>query len=116
MPSKTEANIQKEIMLALSQAGCTVWRNNTGAYKDGNRYISYGLAVGSSDLICITETGTFMAVEVKKQGWKIPKTPSDHIKNQINFINVVKSKGGIAGFATSAEEAIRLLHEQEQKL
>lgn len=115
MPSKTEANIQKEIMLALSQAGCTVFRNNTGAYKDGDRYIRYGLAVGSSDLICITKNGVFMAVEVKKQGWKIPKNPDKRIQNQINFINIVKSKGGIAGFATSAEEAIRLLNEQEKK-
>ena len=99
MPSKTEANIQKEIMLALSQAGCTVWRNNTGAFKDGDRFIKYGLCKGSSDLIGIAPNGRFLAVEVKTAKGK----PT---KEQINFIEQVRMKGGIAFVARSAEEAV----------
>ena len=110
MPSKTEANIQKEIMLALSQAGCTVFRNNTGAYKDGDRYIRYGVGgKGGSDLLGISYSGKFLCCEVKTAKGK----PT---KDQINFINVVKSKNGIAFIARSAEEAVRLLNEQEQNL
>lgn len=105
MPSKTEANIQREIMLALSQAGCTVWRNNTGAFKDGDRFIKYGLRKGSSDLIGITKCGRFLAVEVKTAKGRATN-------DQLNFINVVKSKNGIAFIARSAEEALRLLQEQ----
>ena len=104
---KSELVIQKEIMLALSQKGCTVWRNNTGAYKDGNRYIRYGLCTGSSDIIGISYSGKFLCCEVKTAKGK----PTN---DQINFINVVKSKNGIAFVARSAEEAIQLLNEQEK--
>jgi len=110
VPSKTEANIQKEIMLALSQAGCTIFRNNTGAYRDGDRFIRYGVGgKGGSDLLGISYSGKFLAVEVKTAKGK----PT---KDQLNFINVVKSKNGIAFVARSAEEALKLLNEQEQNL
>ena len=111
MPSKTEANIQKEIMLALSQAGCTIFRNNTGAYKtEQGGFIRYGVGgKGGSDLLGISYSGRFLAVEVKTAKGK----PTN---DQVNFINVVKSKNGIAFIARSAEEAVRLLNEQEQKL
>lgn len=109
MPSKTEANIQKEIMLALSQAGCTIFRNNTGAYRDGDRFIRYGVGgKGGSDLLGISYSGKFLCCEVKTAKGK----PT---KDQLNFISVVKSKNGIAFIARSAEEAIQLLHEQEKK-
>ena len=32
-----EARIQREIMLALSQAGCIVWRQNTGQAWQGKK-------------------------------------------------------------------------------
>ena len=109
MPSKTEANIQKEIMLALSQAGCTIFRNNTGAYRDGDRFIRYGVGgKGGSDLLGISYSGKFLAVEVKTAKGK----PTN---DQLNFINVVKSKNGIAFIARSAEEALQLLNEQEKQ-
>lgn len=105
MSSKTEQNIQKEIMLELSRVGCTIWRNNTGAYKtpDG-AYIKFGLCVGSSDIIGICE-GRFLAVEVKTKTGRA----SD---KQLNFIAAVKRAGGIAFIARSAEEALIKLGEQ----
>ena len=97
-------------MLALSQAGCTIFRNNTGAYRDGDRFIRYGVGgKGGSDLLGISYSGRFLAVEVKTAKGK----PTN---DQINFINVVKSKNGIAFVARSAEEALKLLNEQEQNL
>ena len=110
MPSKTEANIQKEIMLALSQAGCTIFRNNTGAYKtEHGAYVRYGVGgKGGSDLLGISYSGKFLCCEVKTAKGK----PTN---DQLNFISVVKSKNGIAFVARSAEEAVRLLNEQEKQ-
>ncbi len=78
-----------------------IFRNNTGSVvtQDG-RFITFGLCVGSSDLIGWTEIeitpemvgqklAVFTAVEVKKKG----KKPS---KEQLNFIRIVSEAGGIA--------------------
>ena len=100
-----ESEIQTRIMIALSEMGCTIWRNNTGAYKDGNRYIRYGLAKGSSDLIGLTKCGRFLAVEVKRPGQK----PTN---DQINFINHVTAKNGVAFVAYSVDDAINKLRER----
>ena len=98
-----ETNIVQEVRLALSQAGATVFRNNVGKLQDKNgRWVTYGLCVGSSDLIGVSPEGVFMAIEVKVPG----KHPT---QEQIRFIEMVKSKGGIAGVVTSAAEAIELL-------
>ena len=96
---KLESDVQKEVMLALYQSGCTVWRNNTGAYKDGSRYIRYGLCVGSSDIIGIAPNGVFIAIEIKTQKGKL-------MKEQINFIEAVNRAGGCAFVARSPEDAL----------
>ena len=51
--------------------------------------------------------GVFTAVEVKKSDWngKLDK----HTTAQLNFINWVKLRGGVAGFARSIEEFIKLM-------
>ena len=107
MTSKTEANIQKEIMLALSQAGCTIFRNNTGAYKtEQGGFVKYGVGgKGGSDLIGVAPGGRFLAVEVKTAKGRATQ-------DQLNFINVIKSKNGIAFIARSAEEALEQLRGQ----
>lgn len=101
---KSEANIQNAILVALSEAGCVVWRQNTGAYKDPKtgRLIRYGLCVGSSDIIGITREGLFLAVEVKKAGGAIRK-------GQPEFIAAVRRAGGRAGIARSVEDALRIV-------
>lgn len=99
-----EANVQNEIMVALSQAGCIVLRNNVGGFKaaDG-RVVKYGVGgKGGSDLICISPTGKFMAVEVKTQTGRIRP-------EQLTFIAAVKAKGAIAGVCRSAQDALDLL-------
>ena len=100
----TEQTIQKHIMLALSNAGCLIFRNNTGMYRtpDG-RVIRYGLAVGSSDLIGIAPDGRFLALEVKTKRGR----PT---KEQLLFINAVLKAGGIAGIVRSPEEALQLIN------
>lgn len=102
---KREQNIQKLIMLALTEAGCIVWRNNIGSYTTAEGYfIRYGVGgVGGSDLVGIHKpTGKFIAVEVKTSKGK----PS---AAQLNFIEQVRAAGGIAGLARSVQEALDLL-------
>lgn len=99
---KSEANIQNAILIALSEAGCLVWRQNTGAYKDKTgRVIRYGLCVGSSDIIGLTPSGQFLAVEVKTKTGRIRP-------EQQRFIDAVNRAGGRAGVARSVEDALKI--------
>ena len=98
-----ESDIQRLIMLALSEAGCLIWRNNTGLLKNAAGIpIKFGLCVGSSDLIGIAPGGRFLAVEIKT--CKGRATPE-----QLRFIEAVRARGGIAGIARSPAEALALL-------
>lgn len=94
-----EGRIVNECMIALSQAGCIVWRNDTGAYKADGRLIRYGLCKGSADIIGVAPDGLFLAVEVKTP--KGRTTPE-----QDRFLAAVRSKGGRAGVARSADQAV----------
>lgn len=98
-----EANVQASIMMALSADGHTAFRNNVGALPDrSGRLLRYGVGGnGGSDIIGICSDGKFLAVEVKTAKGK----PT---ANQLNFINAVKLKGGRAGVARSAQEAINI--------
>lgn len=115
----SETPIMREIMLALSATGARVFRNNVGVamFRDAKtgepRRVRYGLCEGSSDvigLVPVTITpdmvgktvAVFMAVEVKAPG-------GAKLKTQRSFVDMVKERGGIAGFAQSVEEAMALL-------
>lgn len=101
--SRSEANILNDCMIALSKAGATVWRNNTGALQDKTgRLVRYGLCKGSSDLIGICPDGRFLAVEVKTSTGQVRP-------EQVTFLDAVRSKGGRAGVARSVEDALRIL-------
>ena len=100
-----EQDIQRLIMLALSEAGCLIWRNNTGVLKNAAGIpIRFGLAVGSSDLIGIAPGGRFLAVEIKTCKGRATT-------EQLRFIEAVLARGGIAGIARSPAEALALLAE-----
>jgi len=95
-----ESNISNAIMIALSEAGCLVWRNNVGVLPDKNgRPIRYGLGTGSSDLIGLCADGTFLAVEVKTATGRV--SPA-----QTKFIAAVLRRGGRAGVARSPADAL----------
>lgn len=101
--NRSEANIQNDILVALSKAGATVWRNNTGALQDKTgRLVRYGLCKGSSDIIGICPDGRFLAVEVKKTTGRVTE-------DQVRFIDAVRAKGGRSGVARSVEDALRIL-------
>lgn len=105
-----------QIMLALSEAGCLVWRNETAlawagrvVHREagivtisGASAIACGLCVGSADLIGIAPGGRFLAIEVKTSTGR----PS---KEQTRFIAAVARAGGVAGIARSVDEALSFL-------
>lgn len=116
---KSEKEIQSGIMVALSNAHCLIWRNTIGMLKDAKgHFIRYGIGgAGGSDLlgylpIHITadmvgrKMGIFVAVEVKRPGKK--PTPE-----QENFLRVVRENGGLAGMATSVEEALSIINSSQ---
>jgi len=123
-----ESNVQKLIMLALSEAGCTVWRNNVAKawvgdkmiwQANGNltivnpRVLHAGLCRGSADLIgiapvLITEqmvgstVGVFLAPEIKACKGRASSEQDD-------FMDHVRMNGGIAGICRSPQDALDLL-------
>jgi len=111
-----ETKIQNLILMSLSKAGCLVFRNETAGawvgkviHKDASqvtltdaRMIRFGLAVGSSDIIGISPTGKFLALEVKTSKGRATK-------EQLRFIEAVNNAGGKAGIARSVEDALKLI-------
>lgn len=97
-----EASVQALILMALSEAGCLVWRQDTGAYRaKSGALVRYGLCVGSSDIIGLAPDGRFLAVEVKTDKGR----PTEA---QLRFIAAVQAKGGRAGIARSAADAVAI--------
>ena len=111
-----ETLIQRQIQIALSNAGCITWRNETaGAYVgrvihkaggqvtlDNAQLMQFGLCRGSSDLIGITPDGRFLAIEVKTPNGK----PT---ADQLAFIEAVRRAGGVAGICRSVLDALKLV-------
>lgn len=93
MPVKLipEAEIQANILLGLARhfrETVTVWRNNTGAFHDGNRLIKFGLP-GQADISGIIKPyGCRLEIEVKRAGGR-------QSMNQKNFDRMIKSHGGL---------------------
>lgn len=113
-----ETRIQNLIMVKLSEAGCTVWRNETKRawvgqtiHKAGDqvtlsnaRMILLGLCVGSADLIVICPDGKFGAIEVKTKTGR----PS---AEQVKFIDAVTAAGGRAGIARNTQDALNIINQ-----
>lgn len=124
---KSEGAVQQNLRVLAPKNGNSLWRNNTGAFQDDTgRWVRYGLGNDSkklnevwkpSDLIGITQVragypgqlfGVFTAVEVKEEGWY--QTPGDkRAAGQANFMNTVRSMGGLAGFAQSETDYLRII-------
>ena len=105
----TEADLMRSIMRACSHGTVRLIRNNVGKLPDRlGRYVTYGLGIGSSDLIGINMQaygmGRFVAIEVKLPGQKPTQAQQD-------FIDMVLSLGGQAGVAHSVEEAVEILRQ-----
>lgn len=111
-----ESVLVRQTLLALSDAGCTVWRQNTGMGWAGTiigrtpttitllnpRPLHAGLCVGSGDLIGIAPDGRFLSVEVKA-GRGRPTS------EQLTFQDAVLRARAIAGIVWSVDEALALI-------
>jgi hypothetical protein len=112
-----------------AHALCVIWQQATGHGKtDTGSEISFGLCRGSSDLIGIRcSDGKFVAIEVKTtkglhaHNLALSRAKSKHVLRQTMtkaerraleqfwFVELVRHNGGLAGFATSEDEAERIV-------
>ncbi len=115
----SEIDLMRQIQIRASELGHRLFRNNVGQGWVGSQIrvsrptmimvhpgdlvirkalpLHAGLAVGSSDLIGLTSSGQFMAVETK--------TPKGHItEGQESFIDMVKRLNGIGIIARKIED------------
>ena len=109
-----ETNIQNKCRKAAAQCGATLFRNTVGTAitKDGS-FITFGLGVGTSDLIGFVpvvvtpnmvgkKVAIFAGIEIKTPG----KKPNDA---QQRFIDFVAGHGGLSGYVTSEGELMELI-------
>ena len=112
-----ESDIKQQILEACGQGDVRLWNNPIGGMSVDDRFYRFGMGKGSSDLIGIKrrkieiddvgrEIGQFIALEIK--------TPVGRAtEEQLNFINVIRQFGGLAGIARSPREANMILNAWE---
>ena len=114
--SNSETKIQQEIRLALGQrSDLRLFRNETGKLPDPRtgQWVQFGLAKGSSDLIGFKtikitpemigqEIAQFVSLEIKTESGKLSTI-------QQNWLQKVKSSGGIVGVARTVKDALKIL-------
>lgn len=100
---KTEAEIQNEIMVALSMAGHKVWRSNAGKVRTEHGGVVRLFPAGFPDLVGYRKSdGKFFAIEVK--------TPKGRLrKEQKKFAEFAEKEPIIYGVARSAKQAVDIL-------
>ncbi len=114
----TESKIQSEIMAACNKAETRAWRNNIAKLQVRGRWVNFGIpGKGGSDLIGFhtmtieprhvgQKVAVFLAIECKTETGKASP-------EQKNFIEFVRSRGGIAGIARSASDAVKLINQYQ---
>lgn len=107
----TEGDIQRQIMLALSEDGHACFRANVGLFltKDG-RPVKSGLPVGFSDLFG-HRAGDARAFYIEV------KTPTGRVRpEQVAFLDAMRRRGAIAGVARSVADALALVRNSHQSV
>jgi len=131
----SEKKIMHSQMIALSEAGTTIWRQNVGQAWAGNaqritrqqmvavgpgdvviraaRPFQAGLCKGSSDLIGITpitieqhHMGSQLGIFTAVESKTARGRPTEE---QLRFIDHVNGNGGFAGIARSDDDAIEII-------
>ena len=114
--SNKETVLQQNIRLALGQIhSLRLFRNQVGQLPDPRtgRYVQFGLAKGSSDLVGFKtvkitpeminqEVAVFVSIEIKTERGKLTDV-------QQNWLQKVKSSGGIVGVARTVKDALQIL-------
>lgn len=96
-----ESDVMKELVHYLSTRRVFFWRNNSGAYKDEERFVRYGFK-GSPDFLAVFPgdkngqgKGRLWCIEAKKPGGKL----SD---SQLGFLARAKEAGAVITVAESS--------------
>lgn len=114
--SNQETVLQQNIRLALGQhSELRLFRNETGKLPDPRtgKWVQFGLAKGSSDLIGFKtvkitpemigqDIAQFVSLEIKTERGKLTDI-------QQNWLQKVKSSGGIVGVARTVKDALQIL-------
>lgn len=100
---QSESVVLKQCLEFLQLRGIFAFRNNTGALKEGRRFIRFGYP-GSSDILGILPNGQFLAVECKREKGGIL---SD---KQVEFLNRIKENGGVAVVVHSVQDLEKILN------
>ena len=104
----SEHGLCNSIVEFLNYNGHYVWRQNAGMVEAVNKYgqkhrIQIGRK-GVSDIIGVSKSGTFIAIEVK-----LPERRRSVTAFQAMFLDDIRKHGGISGVACSEEEALRII-------
>lgn len=95
-----ESAILHHCMLALSEAGCTVFRTNVGMfYTIDGRPVTTGLPRGFSDLFGHRPDGRAFYVEVKSETGRLRP-------EQKAFIEAMRARGAVAVVARDPAECV----------
>ena len=88
-----EGDLVKDCLRWLRGVGCFVWKQNqggmTGTHKGKSRFTRFAHVDGISDIIGISPSGRFIAVEAKQPGKK--PTAKQHA-----FLTAIAANGGLA--------------------
>lgn len=95
----SEAQILKAIMQYLRRHPkvARVWRQNSGTFKEGTRFIRANTARGMSDIMGALKSGRVLAIECKARRGIL----HDHQKE---FLDSITAAGGLAFVARSVED------------
>jgi hypothetical protein len=95
-----EGAVVHAVLAALRAHPRVAWaeRMNTGAYKDGERFIRYGFK-GCADILGQLRDGRLLAVECKAAGGNLTE-------DQAEFLRTVAGNGGVAIVARCVEDVM----------
>ena len=123
-----EKQIEQLVLLEAGKHNVSLWINNSGALLDETgRLVRFGLGNDSKQtnerlkfpdlvgVLPITITpnmvgitiGVFLGVELKKSDWKYSGINREQA--QLNAINLIQSKGGVAGFVNGVDSFRKLI-------
>lgn len=99
-----ESQILKAVLALLKHHPkvAKVWRQNSGVFQMGDRYVRANTAKGMADIMGILKDGRTLAVETKSRLGRVEQ-------HQWDFLKSINDAGGLAGVCRSVEDAVKLL-------